>query len=105
MIEATGSRRSVVRLVRLLLCSVFALGFALPARSDATVISVTGPAANNPIGIFPDQSIAVSFTIGTSYSGVTISADLIGSFSGTAYLTDQIGPGTTAANQIASASF
>ncbi len=76
------------------------------AAVGTTIISVSGPAANNAPGIFPTDAIGVSFTVGQSYSNVTISADLIGNFTGTVYLTNQIGPGTTAAaNEIAVATF
>jgi hypothetical protein len=71
----------------------------------ATILSVGGPNVNNPLGIFPASTVAFSFTVGQAYSNVSISADLIGSFIGTAYLTTQIGPTTTIANQIAASSF
>lgn len=76
------------------------------AKAGTVILSVSGPAANNALGIFPTDAIAVSFTVGQSYSNVTISADLIGNFTGTVYLTNQIGPRTTAAaNEIAAAIF
>jgi len=75
------------------------------AVSGDTVLSVTGPPVNNGTGIFPTNPLAFSFTVGQSYSNVTISADLVGTFSGTAYLMSQIGVGTTTANQIATGSF
>jgi hypothetical protein len=76
------------------------------ATVGTTIISVSGPAANNAPGIFSTAVVAFSFTVGQFYSNVTISADLIGNFTGTVYLTNKIGPGTTAAaNQIAAATF
>ncbi len=89
---------STTRLILLLTISSISI-FA------STILSVSGPAVANPAGIFPTQALALSFTIGQAYSDVTISANLIGSFEGTAYLTTQIGPSTTLANQIASNSF
>ena len=77
-------------------------------ESNATglpILSVTGPPVNNSLGIFPSNPIAISFTVEQSYSNVTVSADLIGSFSGTAYLMNQIGPGTSVTNQIATGLF
>jgi hypothetical protein len=72
--------------------------------SATTILSVTGPVSGSP-GIAPNQTIAISFTIGQSYSNVSISVDLQSTFYGTAYLTTALGPGTTYANQIASSSF
>jgi hypothetical protein len=101
-----GYRRTFLLLFPVLVICSFLISSPQSARADTTIISVSGPAANNALGIFPTDAIAVSFTVGQSYSNVTISADLIGNFTGTVYLTNQIGPGTTAAaNQIATATF
>lgn len=72
-----------------------------------TILSVTGPSAC-PFcpAVFSNQAVALSFTTNQSYSNVSFSAELTGSFNGTSYLMSQIGLGTTAAaDQIASASF
>jgi hypothetical protein len=70
-----------------------------------TILSVTGGTPGIAPGIFPIQTLGISFTVGQPYSAVSITPDLLGSFSGTAYLTTQIGPGTTVADQIASHAF
>jgi hypothetical protein len=46
--------------------------------------------------------VVVSFTTEQAYTGVTIAADLIGSFVGSAYLSNQIGAGTAVADVLAS---
>jgi hypothetical protein len=56
---------------------------------------------------YHNQDLAVSFTLTSSFTDVSISASLSntqpsGSYAGTAYLTSQIGPGTTVADQYAS---
>ena len=74
----------------------------LPA---STIVSLTGPPNDRGLGLFSFQWDAISFTVIHAYADVTSSVDLIGSFSGTAYLTSQIGAGTTIANQIVAAAF
>jgi hypothetical protein len=92
---------------RRLLLLVTLLTTGAVSLSAGTIVSVTGPevTTSGSLGIFSDQSVAVSFTVGHSYSDVTIAVDLGSSFSGNAYLTNQIGSGTTAANEIASSPF
>jgi uncharacterized protein (TIGR03437 family) len=85
--------------------TILFLAITATSLSAGTILSVTGPPVKNPIGIFPFSAVAFSFTVGESYSDVSIGVDLIGSFSGSAYLTTQIGYGTIAANQIATSSF
>lgn len=90
--------------------AVFALyGWSAAVIVDAqTTVSVTGAivsvtGANTlPLAIGPGyQALAVSWTQ-ASATRVSISATITGSGSTvTAYLTTQIGPGTTAANEIA----
>ena len=78
------------------------------ARAQTTIISVTGPSGVSGFastGIFPTQWVAMSFTVGQPYVDVTISADLIGNFGGTAYLMTSVGPGTTIAEEVASGPF
>jgi len=78
---------------------------AVTNLSASTILSVTGGTAASDPGIFPNQTVAFSFIVGQSYTNVSISPDLIGSFTGTVYLTNQIGAGTTLANEIATGSF
>jgi hypothetical protein len=88
--------------IRFLVAAAILATATIAARADA-IAGVTGgtllnsPEANDPEGI--------SWTQTGSYTDVTISAFLssIGGSdgTGTVYLTDQIGPGTTVANQIA----
>ena len=72
--------------------------------SASTVISVTGP-NDGEAGIFPIQPVAISFVLPQPFNGVSIAADLVGSFSGSAFVTTQIGPGTTSAAEIAHTTF
>ena len=88
------------------LAALMAVMVTMSTPASATVImSVTGPIADNSAGIFSDQTLAFSFSVGQPYSNVEISPDLIGNFGGTAYLMTQIGVGTTVADQIATSSF
>jgi len=70
---------------------------------------VTGPTSLSAIGIVVDgyQTIATGWSQSASYSGVNIAVEL-GQGDGTtstAFLTNQIGPGTTVANESAQTSF
>ena len=67
---------------------------------SASILSVTGPPDGAGLGIFASQWEATSFTVSQPYADVTVNVDLVGSFTGTAYLMRQIGPGTTVANEI-----
>lgn len=84
-----------------------ALLFALSGAglSAGPILSVTGGPQGSVPHILPNQTLAISFTVGKSYSDVSISADLVGNFAGMAYLTTQIGPAASTAEQIASDSF
>src|SRR5688572_20619444 len=100
------STRSFV--VALLMCGFLLGAFTTPARAQTTIISVTGPSGVSGFagtGIFPTQWVAVSFTVGQPYVDVTISADLIGNFGGTAYLMTRVGPGATIADEVSSGPF
>jgi len=74
-----------------------------------TVISVTGPQAGGfGFGMNTTGSVAASWIQSSAFTGVSIDAVLVANSTatiGTAYLTNQIGPGATVANQIASAPF
>ena len=75
----------------------------------STIVAVEGDAiSTGGYSLFSDQSLVASWTTTSAYTGVTISAHLSGqpgTYIGTAYLTDQVGPGTTLANQLFSAPF
>jgi hypothetical protein len=92
------------------LIALLSAGFA----SAGTIVSVTGTTGTGYFlgGSGSDQVLASSWTQAGSYTNVSISAELgdgsnDGNSGGDAisvYLTNQIGPGTTVANQIASTS-
>jgi hypothetical protein len=76
---------------------------ANPLRPDV-VISQTGPGTGSwTTGA--QESNAASWSSLSGYSDVKISAKLIGTATGTAYLTTQIGPTTTATDVLKSAPF
>jgi hypothetical protein len=70
-----------------------------------TIYSVTGPLISGG-AIYPPQAVGVSWTQSRAYTGVVISAVVSGSVNDVlaAYLTTQIGPGTTVADEITHAS-
>lgn len=77
----------------------------LPA-SATTIISVTGPHGSTLALGATNQALVASWSSPNSYSNVSISFQSnFGPFTGTAYLMTQIGPGTTAAHQVAVASY
>src|SRR5207248_1460146 len=64
------------------------------------------PSTNSAVA--PSQLMLIQFTLGANYSNVTISASLTtftSGESGTAFLTNQVGPGTTLVNQLATTNF
>ena len=81
---------------------------SMPARAS-TLLSVSGPIfSNSGIGLAPlQQAAAVSFTTANALNGVDLTALGGGSVPLTvdAYLTNSLGPGTTAANVVASNTF
>ena len=89
----------------------FAWLLAAPLRADP-IVSQTGFLTGG-FGVITEQTFTLSWTQASSYSDVAISATIgwpggtfpIPPLSGTATLTNHVGPGTTAANEIASASF
>jgi hypothetical protein len=87
--------------IRYLVAAAILATATIAARADA-IAGVTG---GTVIGIEVNDPEGISWTQTGSYKDVTISAFLssIGGNNGTGtiYLTDQIGPGTTTANQIA----
>lgn len=89
--------------MRLLFLAILGL-VTLPA---ATLVSVTGPEGGG-VQAGANQAITAGFTLGQNYSNVSISAYVRG-FAGepvNAFLTDQIGPGTTqGTNEVATTSF
>ncbi len=92
------------------------IGFAVLALSSVaadTIVSRTGPVSGGA-ALLVNQTIMTSWTQSSAYSDVSISATLgwpEGSptpppvLAGTAYLMNQVGPGASGANEIASAPF
>lgn len=84
-----------------------ALGAGSPAHA-ALIIEPVGQLASLST-ISTNQFNAVNFTLSSAVDNVSIAASLLanqsGSLTGTAYLTDRIGAGTTASNQIAVTDF
>ena len=75
------------------------------ATAQVTVIQV-GDDKSGASAIEPGQTLAASWTQASAFDNVSVYATLSGDTSTfTAYLTNSLGPGTTAANEIASASF
>ncbi len=72
--------------------------------SATPIVSVTGVQFGT-VDVYAAEWEAFSFTVGQSYTDVAVNADLVGTFSGTAFLTNQIGVGTTPANELASGAF
>jgi len=76
------------------------------AAQAANVFDVTGPA---PFGFFSQEVSVIGWSQATTYTNVSITAPLrdistggpIGGVEGVVYLVNQIGPGTTAANNVA----
>ena len=89
---------------------ILLLLFTSFAVRASNIISVTGTTPNGQY-TFPvtstDPALGVSWTSTTAFSNVTISLSLgsSGTASATAYLTTQIGLGTTLANELASTIF
>jgi hypothetical protein len=84
---------------------LLAMNSTILSAGPITILSVTGGTPAVPFGLYNLQTLAISFTTGQAYSNVSISADVFGSFSGSAYLMTQIGVGTTVADEIASSPF
>lgn len=87
---------------RFLIAAAILTAATIAARADA----IAGVAGGRFIGIQSNDPEGISWTQTGSYTDVTISAFLSslangGGGTGTVYLTNQIGPGTTIANQIA----
>ncbi len=88
--------------VRFLVAGAILATATIAARADA----IAGMAGGSLSSIDANNPEGVSWTQTGSYTNVTISAflssaDFSSLGTGTIYLTDQIGPGTTVANQIA----
>ncbi len=96
------NRKSIVYLVGGLVMT----GWLAPA---ATILAVSGPNDASTTFDVLSNHLAVGFSLSTEHTNVDIIATLAafdpgGNWNLTAYLTTQIGPGTTAANEIASSS-
>ena len=82
------------------------LGAATSAQADPIITTVGTP--NNASFVSATQYNLLQFTLGSSYTNVSIAASLVSTAAGrtgTAYLMNQVGPGTTVANQLASNAF
>jgi hypothetical protein len=99
-----GPRWRCFFMTRLLLWTAVAVN-AASSLVAGTIYSVTGPLISGG-AIDSNQSVGVSWTQTIAYSDVLISATVNGSMTDvlTAYLTTNIGPGTTVANEITHAS-
>jgi len=88
------------------------VSLVVPAGAS-TIVMVTGPFSSNAAAASPDpfggyDYVAASWTQTTGYSDVSISflgTAVFSAAAGVAYLTTSFGPGTTMADQIASAPF
>ncbi len=92
--------------IPLLLC----LALAAASASAGTMLSVgaSGEAMGGCVVIYAGQGYRVGWSQADTYDGVSVSATLssgVANQTGRAYLTTQIGPGTTTANEIASTNF
>jgi hypothetical protein len=91
-------------------CKVFCIAFvSIGTMLGSTIISVAGAAVSTGgLILDPEQSLVASWTASGAYTDVTISVNLLGppgDYSGTAYLTDAIGSGTSLVDQIGAAPF
>jgi hypothetical protein len=103
-----------------ILCAGFLFVACVCSLPAGTIVSITGPpltavglisqqtSQNNPTAFSNPQYIEASWSQSRTYSNVAISV-LFGEFgnalTGTAYLTTQIGSGTTVTNEVTSAAF
>ena len=94
-----------MKIVPSLICLPFLFQASLQA---ATVVSVTGPDAAGYTLSSSIQTLGISWLQTSSYINVNIAAELgaiSGAGTGRAYLTTQVGSGTTTSSQVATASF
>jgi hypothetical protein len=92
--------------MRFRLASLMALAATTPLAYAANVVNITGP---SPFGFTTTLAKLAAWTQGAVYTNVTIRMPLednssggpIAGVEGTVYLMNQIGPGTTTANQVA----
>jgi hypothetical protein len=95
---------------RLLLASLASLILICAATTSVLADSIIAPVgtANNASVVNFNQYNLVRFTLGGSYTNVTIRASLVSlsaGINGNAFLTNQVGAGTTVANELANTSF
>jgi hypothetical protein len=95
---------------RLLLASLAVVILVCAAKTSVLADPIIAPVgtANNASVVNATQYNLVRFTLGGSYSNVAMAASLTSitaGRSGTAFLMNQVGPGTTVANQLATTSF
>jgi hypothetical protein len=87
---------------------LFAVACGSIAFLDAqtTIVQRSGPQTSDYVIDYHGQTLGVTWTQNSVFSGVSIFATIaLGPDAGYAYLTNQTGPGTTAANEIASGPF
>jgi hypothetical protein len=85
---------------------VISLGSISTVQADPLITPIG--ATNNASTVNNTQFNLVRFTLGSSFTNVQIAASLVSlsqGLSGTAFLMNQVGPGTTVANQLASTAF
>ncbi len=90
------------------LCICAIIGQSVFQHHAATIVSVTGPNDTSPTAVSFQQFLSVSWSQTIAYDNASISAKLTAltqGGDGTAYLTTQIGSGTTVANEIARTAF
>jgi hypothetical protein len=85
------------------------IALSIPIAQAATIVSVSGPNDISTNFTSLGNNLMVGFSTTTAYTNVAVSVSLNAFFGGgdwnlAAYLTDQVGPGTTAVNEIASSS-
>ena len=93
--------------MRLTFSVLVALLLCVAAASGATILDVTGP---SPFGFANQGAFATGWHQTGTYTNVTITMPLedntnggpISSVEGVAYLVNQVGPGTTSANEVTS---
>jgi hypothetical protein len=84
----------------------FACGSGACLNAQVTIVQRAGPQTSDYVIVDHGQTLGVTWTQNGVFAGVAIFATIsLGPDAGFAYLTNQIGPGTTAANEIASAPF
>lgn len=96
------------RKAMLVACALVAISFGTATVAQADPLITPVGTATSSSSVTANQYNLVQFTLGSAYSNVSIAASLTtftAGRTGTAFLTTQVGPGTTPANQLASTAF